>query len=403
VRVWIVNHHADPPDGFATRSFDIARRLVERGHPTTIFLSNFNHYLFRDMRDFGWWPWKAELVDGVTLVWIRTPAYARNDIKRVMNMVSFAIGAIIQGTIRRERPDVVIGVSVHPLAALAGYVIARLRRARFFVEVTDLWPETLIQFGRLRRGSLAARLMLGLERFLYRRAERILMLWRDTRDYVESIGVPAEKIVWLPHGVELARYEGLTAYEGAPRPPFRVVYLGSFVSGMSLDTIIDAAAELKSRGRRDIEFRLVGAGTQRDELIERATSLSLDNVTFPDAVPKAEIAQVLNQADAFIYGLQDLPLYQYGMSTNKVMDYLASARPIVFFGNSSYDPVAIAEAGISLPPGDAVALASAIERLVGMSPKERVAMGERGRAYLLEHHTIPALTDRLLAALGTDA
>ena len=399
MRIWIVNHHADPPDGFATRSFDIARRLVERGHPTTIFLSNFNHYLFRDMRDIGRRLWKAERVDGVTLVWIRTPAYTVNDIRRVLNMISFAILATIQGAIRRERPDVVIGVSVHPLAALAGYFIARLRRARFFVEITDLWPETLVQFGRLRRGSLTARLMLRLERFLYRKAERILMLWRDTGGYVESLGIPADKIVWLPHGVELGRYQGLGRYEGAPEPPFRVVYLGSFVAGMSLDTIIDAAADLKSRGRRDIEFRLVGAGTQRDEFIERAANLGLDNVVFPDAVPKAEIARAMNQADAFIYGLQDLPLYQYGMSLNKLMDYLAAARPIVFFGHSSYDPVAIADAGVSLPPGDPVALADAVERLVGMSPKERVAMGERGRAYLLEHHTIPILTDRLLAAL----
>jgi glycosyltransferase involved in cell wall biosynthesis len=399
VKIWIVNHHADPPDGFATRSFDLARRLVERGHPTTIFTSNFNHYLFRDMRDLGRRPWKAESVDGVTLVWIRTPAYAGNDRRRVMNMVAFAVRATIQGTIRRERPDVVIGVSVHPLAALAGYFIARLRRARFFVEVTDLWPETLIQFGRLRRGSLAARLMLRLERFLYHKAERILMLWRDTGDYVEALGVSPDKIVWLPHGVELDRYQGLAAYDGAPRPPFRVIYLGSFVSGMSLETIIDAAAELKSRGRRDIEFRLVGAGTQRAEVIKRAADLDLENVVFPDAVPKAEIAQAMNQADAFIYGQRDLPLYRYGMSLNKLMDYLAGGRPIVFFGSSSYDPVAIAGAGISLPPGDPVALAEAVERLAGMGADERIAMGQRGRAYLEENHTIPALTDRLLSAL----
>lgn len=376
---------------------------MERGQPTTIFLSNFNHYLFRDLRNIGWRPWKTERIDGVTLVWIRTPHYAGNGPRRVLNMMAFALGATILGAVRRPRPDVVIGVSVHPLAALAGYFIARLRRARFFVEVTDLWPETLIQFGRLRRDSSTARVMRGLERFLYRKAERIFMLWRDTGDYVESLGVSADKVVWLPHGVELGRYQDLAAYDGGTgAPPFRVVYLGSFVSGMSLDTIIDAAAEVQARGRGDIQFRLVGAGTLRGELVQRVGDLDLDNVIFPDPVPKAQIALAMNQADAFIYGLQDLPLYRYGISLNKLMDYLAGARPIIFFGNSSYDPVAIAEAGISLSPGDPVALADSIERLADLSPAERVAMGNRGRAYLLEHHTIPALTDRLLAALTQD-
>lgn len=403
MKIWIVNHHADPPEGFATRSFDMARRLVERGHPTTIFISNFNHYTFRDMRDLGAWPWRRERVDGVTLVWIKTPAYTGNDRRRVMNMLAFAVAATIQGAIRRERPDVVIGVSVHPLAALAGYVIARIRGARFFVEITDLWPETLIQFGRLRRGSLAARLMRHLERFLYQRAERILMLWRDTSDYVESLGVSADTIVWLPHGVELERYQGLAEYAGAPAKPFRVVYLGSFVAGMSLDTIIDAARELKTRGRDDVQFRLVGAGTLGDELLTRVTKLGLTNVVFPGPVPKAEIASAMNEADAFIYGLQDLPLYQYGMSLNKLMDYLAGGRPIVFFGRSSYDPVAIADAGVSIPPGDPAGLADAIERLVAMPAQQRLAMGRRGRAYLEAFHTIPALTDRLLEVLQAPA
>lgn len=403
MRIWIFNHYADPPDGMATRSFDIASRLTAAGHPSTIFLSNFSHYYFKPMRRLGWRLWRREKLQGVTLVWLRTSHYRSNNWRRIANMVSYMFLAFGASALSLERPDVVIGVSVHPLAALAGYFIARLRRARFFVEVTDLWPETLIQFGRVRRDSSTARVMRGLERFLYRKAERIFMLWRDTGDYVESLGVSADKIVWLPHGVELNRYHDLAAYDGATGlPPFRVVYLGSFVSGMSLDTIIDAAAELKARRRNDIQFRLVGAGTLRSELVQRVGDLVLDNVVFPDPVPKAEIARAMNQADAFIYGLQDLPLYRYGMSLNKLMDYLASARPIIFFGNSSYDPVAIAEAGISLSPGDPVALADSIERLADLPPQERVAMGSRGRAYLLEHHTIPALTDRLLAVLTRD-
>jgi glycosyltransferase involved in cell wall biosynthesis len=108
------------------------------------------------------------------------------------------------------------------------------------------------------------------------------------------------------------------------------------------------------------------------------------------------VGKVMGEADAFIYGLRDLPLYRFGISLNKLTDYLAAGRPIVFFGRSSYDPVHDAQAGFSVPPGDPEILADAIEQLIALTPQERIEMGERGRRYLLEHHNIPGLAARLL-------
>lgn len=404
MRIWIVNHYADPPDGLATRSFDIGRRWVERGHPTTIFACSFSHYHLRPARKLGWRLWREEDIEGVRYVWIAAPSYRGNDWRRVINMVVFSALAFTAGALRRERPDVVVGVSVHPFAALAGSFLARIRGARFFFEVTDLWPETLIDFGRLSSDGRVARWMRTLERYLFRRAERIVMLWRHTDAYVESQGVSPAKILWVPHGVELARYEELEAYEGAPARPFRIMFLGGFVASNSLEGILDAAALLQEGGRDDIKFLLIGSGQERESLIKRAQSMQLRNVEFRPSVPKREVGKVMGEADAFIYGLRDLPLYRFGISLNKLTDYLAAGRPIVFFGRSSYDPVREAEAGFSVPPGDAKGLAGAIERLVALTPQERMEMGERGRRYLLEHHNIPRLAERLLEVFeGTRA
>jgi glycosyltransferase involved in cell wall biosynthesis len=400
LRIWVVNHYADPPDGLATRSFDLARRWVEKGHPTTIFTSNFSHYRLQPVRRIPPFQlWLDEYVEGVRLVWLRSPGYRLNNWRRVLNMVTFSGLAIVSGAIRRERPDAVIGVSVHPLAALAGWLLARIKGARFFFEVTDLWPQTLIEFGMLAPKSFAARSMQRLERFLFRHSERIIMLWRHTDEYVESQGVSRDRIVWIPHGVELSRYEGLVAYDGVAGNPFRVMFLGGFVSANSLETILDAAVELKRKGRDDIKLLLIGSGQDRDAIIDRARVLRLDNVEFPPAVPKAEISKAMALADAFIYGLRDLPLYRYGISLNKLTDYLAAGRPIIFFGKSTYDPVAEARAGFSVPPGDPVAVADAIEKLSLLSPQERKAMGERGRDYLLGYHNIPNLAERFLGVL----
>ncbi len=401
MRFWIFNHYADPADGLATRSFDIARRLVERGHPTTIFVSNFSHYTFRPQRSIGGFRlWRSEVIDGVRFVWIRCPGYRGNDLRRVLNMLAYTVGALLAAGLLRERPDVVLGVSVHPLAALAGWMVAKLRGGCFLFEVTDLWPETLIQFGMIRRQGLAARAMLRLERFLFQRAERIVMLWRHTDAYVADKGVDPAKILWVPHGVELERYSDLPPYDGAPIRPFRVLFLGGFAAANSIGTIVEAAEVLQRRERDDISLLLQGSGQEKDEIVRRARQLGLRNVKFPPPVPKARIAEAMAAADAFIYGLQDLPLYQFGISLNKLTDYLAGARPIIFFGRSSYDPVRDARAGISVPPGDPEGLASAIEQLADLTPQERVAMGCRGRQYLVENHNIPVLAERLLEAVG---
>ena len=396
LRIWIVNHYADPPEGHATRTFDISRRLIEKGHPTTIFGCTFSHYYSKPFRKLGWRPWHDENFDGVTYVWVYGTPYKGNDWRRVLNMLVFSSLAFLAGLFRRGRPQVVIGVSVHPLGALVGYFLARVKRARFFFEITDLWPQTLIDFGRLSPDGLSARVMRRLERFLFRKAERIIMLWRNTDEYVESQGTSREKILWVPHGVELSRYEDLEPYLGGATRPFKIFFVGGFVSGNSLDTILDAAAELQRRGRRDVRFFLVGSGQERQKTIDRARELGLDNVEFPPGVPKKDVVKVMNGADAFIYGLQDLPLYRFGVSMNKVTDYLAAGRPIVFFGNSTYDPVRNANAGFSVPPNDPGAIADAIAELLALSPEERVAMGERGRKYLVENHNIPLLTERLL-------
>ena len=399
MRIWIVNHYADPPDGMATRSIDIARRLVQRGNPTTIFASNFNHYRFDSVVPMGWRLWRAQDVEGVKVVWIRTTPYHANNWRRTVNMVLFTILVLAVGLFERPKPDVVIGVSVHPLAAWAGYVLSRVKRARFFFEVTDLWPQTLIDLGRLKPQSLIARSLRRLERFLCMKAERIVMLLPNADLYLKSLGVPQDKIVWIPNGVELSRYDALAPYDGAKRPPFRVMFMGGFVATNALDNILETAKLLKDRGRDDIEFILVGRGTDRELVIQKAHDLGLHNVHFPDPVPKPEIGRVMSGADAFIYALHDLPLYRYGVSLNKLTDYLAGGRPIIFSGHSAYDPVKEIGAGYSLPPDDPVAVADAIEKLFSLSPVERIDMGRKGREYVVEYHDIPKLASRLLATL----
>jgi glycosyltransferase involved in cell wall biosynthesis len=400
MNIWILNHYADTPDRQATRSYDLSKQLVERGHRVTIFAAGFSHYSFKEERIRAGEHWREEDWNGVRFIWLKTPSYKGNSWRRIWNMVSYSWRAYWLGRGLKETPDTIIGVSVHPLAALIAWALAVKKKSRFFFELTDLWPEVLIDFGMLSRHNPITWLLRALETFLYRRAERIIMIWPRTETYVEKLGISSKKIVWIPHLAEFSRYENLKPYTGIKEQHFKVMYLGSFVSFMAIDVILKCAKILQNRGREEIHFVLVGGGTDKESLENLAAELQLRNVKFVGLVPKEDISKVMGDADAFVVSLKNVPLLKYGISLNKACDYLASGRPVILAGNPGYDPIKEANAGISVPAEDAEALADAVEALQSLTAEERVQMGRNGREYLERVHGLRLLTDRLENALS---
>src|SRR6266705_6318706 len=250
MNVWIFNHYADTPDRQATRSYDLSKQLVERGHLVTIFAAGFSHYSFREERIRSGESWQEENCNGVRFIWVRTFPYKRTDWRRVLNMLSYAWRALWLGLKLDESPDVIIGVSVHPLAALSAWTLSVVKKSYFFFEVTDLWPQTLVEFGRLSPSNPLTWALRFLERFLYHRASKIIMLWRNTHNYLKCAGVSPAKIVWIPHGVVLKRYKPLKPYSGEFNGKFVVMYLGGLVGANALDVILMAARILQNRASK---------------------------------------------------------------------------------------------------------------------------------------------------------
>src|ERR1035437_9463471 len=207
-RVWIVNHYADAPDRPAgTRHFDLSRQLVARGQKITIFASAFSHGTGQDVRLTGWQLFRTEWFDGVQFVWLRTFPYRGNTWRRRVNMLSYLATFLVVQT-RFANPDVVIGVTVQPFAALGAWLVARRRRARFIFEIGDLWPQTLVDLGAMREGSLGEILLRSIEAFLLRHASVVISLLPGVRDYLRERGLPADHVVYVPNGVDLEAFDG---------------------------------------------------------------------------------------------------------------------------------------------------------------------------------------------------
>lgn len=390
-RLLWVNHFAVlPRQGGGTRHFELGRELARRGWEVTVAASDLNlhtrRYAARDAETDR----RAvdEVVDGVRFRWLWAPPYQANDWRRARNWLAFS-ARVWRGK-DGARPDVVIGSSPHLFAALAAERLARRWRVPFVLEVRDLWPESLLAVGA-RRGPFY-RALDRIAGHLYRRAARIVVLARGSADYLAAErGVPREKLVLVPNGVDV------TAFASVARPAredLTLVYTGAHGPANGLDAVLDAAGRL--RGDARIRFLLVGDGPAKAWLAASAEKRGLRNVEFRDPVPKAEMPRLLAEADAGLMVLRDAPLFSFGVSPNKLFDYMGAALPVVCnVPGEVAAMVADAGAGEQATDSSGAALAEAILRLAARPPAERAAMGEAGLAWVAREHDRPVLADRL--------
>lgn len=401
--IWILNHYANAPDmPGGTRCYSLGQGLRAQGYDVTIFASSFVHLLHREMRLAKGERWKTETVDGIRYVWLRTFPYQGNSWRRAVNMISYMCASYRVGRSCARRipdipsPQIIIGSSVHLLAALSALFLAEHFGAHFVMEVRDVWSQALINMNKLAERSVATWAMRQLEHFLYRRAERVIVLLPGAVSHISGLGIPQGKIVYIPNGVDLSLFSDASPQNGQP-DGFRIVYLGSLGTANNLDVLLDAMQLVQAQGFPTIQCDLIGDGALKPQLIARSRELGLRNTRFLDPVPRAHVPDALGRADAGVFVSADV--LRLGVSARKLFDYMASEKPIIFSGDTPHDIVQAAQCGLSVPFGDPEMLANAIIRLYRMSSVERKAMGQQGRAYVEQHHDHTILAQRLAETL----
>jgi glycosyltransferase involved in cell wall biosynthesis len=393
MKIWLVDHYANTmTEAGGVRQFSMAREMVDRGHEVTIVASNFNHMIFKESTESI----DIEDIDGVKFWRIPVAAHSGNGLSRVWNMASFAINFWKASKIIDVlQPDIILGSSPHLFAALASLKISQRFKIPFVMEIRDLWPQSLVDLDILPKYHPFVILLAAIERYLYKKAQGIVTLLPNSIDYLVNLGVNKKNITCIPNGVNLNLIDRQPI-----QPPesgkFTIMFAGAHGYANSLDTALDAMKILQTKDlNSQIELHLVGDGTQKKMLQEKVTTEKIENVLFFDPVPKTEIYDVLQTADCFLMPLLDSPVFYWGVSPNKLFDYFAIARPVIFAVNSPFDLVAKAEAGISIPPNNPEALADAMEQASLLSSKQRWEMGINGRKYLEEHHDLQKLAHNL--------
>ena len=384
VKILYFHQHFSTPHGSTgTRSYEFAKKLVERGHEVTMVCGSYAlaNTGIESPRVNGI---RRGNVDGIQVVEIALEySNYHGFLRRSATFLRFAWKSILIAF--RTDFDLLFATSTPLTASLPGIVMRLIRpRCKFIFEVRDLWPELPKAMGVLRNPFILAGLSL-LERVSYYAMDAGVALSPGILAGMRARTPKNRPIEMIPNGCDLETFRppdgslDNPTVEGLPQGKLLCVFAGAHGVANGLDSVLDAAAELIRRDRTDIQFLFVGDGKLKPQLQQRCVVESLTNCTFFDPLPKHQLARLLQATDIGLMILSDVPAFYYGTSPNKFFDYIASGMPVLNnYPGWLADLVRENQCGLAIAPGNAAEFADALIEL-GNDPARLRQIGRNSR------------------------
>lgn len=384
---YIHQHFSTKSGKTGTRSYEMSQRLIAAGHRVTMICGVYDasrEVLKADA------PVTEQEIDGIRVLCIAEPYGNRMSFwQRVRAFGRFARAATT--VVKGIDADLVFATSTPLTVGIPGMKGAQHLGVPFVFEVRDLWPDVPIAIGELKNPLLQwyAR---RLEHRIYRAASHIIALSPGMQQGIERTGYPADRISMIPNGCDLDLFRPLEKPREQALADARLaglpleantanfVFSGAHGKANGLDSVLDAALELKRRKETGIRFVFVGEGREKARLVERSRQEgTIDFITWSDSIPKKQLATLLPAMDVGLMILKNLPEFYYGTSPNKFFDYIASGIPVLNnYPGWLAEMIRAHDCGRVVPPDDPRAFAEACLWF----RDHRVAlreMGQRGR------------------------
>lgn len=404
MNIWLINHYAVPPQHYPlARPTNFAKYLMKMGHTVTLFAASTVHNSDKNLITDGS-AWREETVDGVHYVYIRCKDYRGNSLKRIYNICEFAWK--LPGICKRfPKPDAIVATSMPPTSCAMGIRLARKYGCRGLAEIADLWPESIVAYGMAGPRNPVVVALRILEKWIYKSADAVVFTMENAYQYIEDQNwqndIPREKIHYVNNGVELDQFEYNKEHfrvedtDLEDESYFNVVYAGSIRKVNNLGLLLDAAKQVTDER---IRFLVWGDGDELPALRQRVVDEKINNVIFKGRVDKSYVPYIVSKADLNIAHNTPSQLFCFGISFNKIFDYLAAGKPILSDFPSGHNPAVALGAGIEVSNPSPENIAKAIESAADMNEEDYNRFCANARAAAVEY-SFENLTKKLLAAI----
>ncbi len=362
------------PEPIGLREHDLAAGLVDLGHEVFVITGLPSYPVGIVYDGYHDKVRKWEVVDGVRIYRIPFLGYrGRSPIKRILSFLKFSFLTIQALYSQRIQPDIVRANQF----GLPGYLVSLLKGIPFFLDVQDMWPEWT-KTSDFNMSKLLYEMLEWQQKKIYQRAQKITTISKRFKKYLESKGVPSEKIFiisnWagskdfrlVPRDEKLGTEEGLDC-------KFNIIYAGNIGSAQGIEIILQTAELLGDN--MTLQFLVIGDGLEKADLQNQIFKMGLKTVRFLGRKKPELLVKYLAWADVLLLPLRKNPIYEVTIPS-KTFAYLACGRPILVAANGDVaDLISEIGAGVVVPPEDPKAIALAIQDLMSMEPSRREQYG----------------------------
>lgn len=383
--------------GMEFRPYYFAKEWIKAGHNVTILAADNSH--LRKEAIVVNSKFDSRIIDGITYIFVKTPSYTGSGAKRVINMITFVLRSMlnIKFLSKQIKPDIVISSSTYTLDNYLSFRIAKKNKAKYIYEVHDLWPLSPMELGNYTKYNPFMMLLQHAENFAYKKCDAVVSMLPKTQEHMIEHGLNPEKWHYIPNGIVIEDWDSplpipeklnQLIFDLKKENAYLVCYTGTIGISNAINYMIEAAHILKDYD--DIYFIIIGDGNEKGDLLK----LAGDNkhIIFQEAVPKKAIPSILKEMNVLCVGAIKSRLYKYGVSPNKLIDYMCAGRPIVQYIESGFDIVSDSKTGISTETENPHAIAKAILEIKAMSDIELKAIENNGMAYVMKNHEYKVLS-----------
>jgi hypothetical protein len=403
MRILFVNHHASAPKfGNPYRQYYLAKELAKQGYEVSILASSFSHV--RQSQPTVEDSYQSEMIDGINYIWLKSPNYASSILSRLKNIFAFLFMYFKYRNkiINEVKPDVIYEATTHLLTFFISKRVSKKSSAKLFYEVRDLWPLSIIEIGGYSAKNPLVKFLAYTQKTAIEKSDLVISNLKYADKYFNEQAFNLKDFFYLPNGINPddfnceAEVDNSTIKELQAireKCDFIIGYTGAIGKANSVDYLVESADYFDSN---KVAIVIVGDGFNKANLVQKVQESGTSNVYFLDPVPKKYICNVLKFIDLGFVGGRSRNIHKYGVSPNKLYDYMYNYIPVLFALDTDDNIVKVAKCGITVDEFSPRGISKSINLFIELPQNKRGELAENGHSYIVENHDYARLSEALI-------
>lgn len=393
--LFISKYSVAPIYGNPTRQFYISKNLVNKGYKVSLISSQSSGILKYKKQKSNY---TFDNFDGVDLYLLKGKKIKLGfSISRIISWLLFEIRIfkLLKQKKELKEVDYIIVSSLSLLTFLSGVILKRRLSAKLIIEVRDIWPLTLITTGSFSKKNIFVKILSRIENIGYKNADAIIGTMPNLKEHIYNklpkLKQKQKKIFYIPQGYDQSAYQKAELSETfllnkskIKEIGFNIIYAGTIGKMNKIDEIISCAKIIENQ---NINFYIMGDGPLKHYF----QSIKPRNVYFLDPIPKIEVPKFIKMFNLSIFIVDNNPIYKYGISFNKSIDYMISGIPFVYLYNG-YPSLYEEEKYCFKVTGNVTNLAAKIMEISKINNQKLLSMGKQGTEIAKKHHSFDNLS-----------